>query len=125
LTISAVVDGVVFLFGTTLSSPLILSLPYKLRGHLAEYAVAYAADSINVVPNKKTTPSTTAEMVNGKKLEYKEEIRAPFGRVAMFKEPNQPSSSTDADPQLETGIILGRHRQSRSVIVYLLGTPKR
>jgi hypothetical protein len=59
---------------------------------------------MNAVPNKKTTPSTPAEMVTGRKLEYKEEVRVQFGRIAMFKELNQPSSSTDADPRLETGI---------------------
>jgi hypothetical protein len=53
-----------------------------------EYDVEYAAKFLNVVPNKKTTPFTPAEIVTSKKLEYKEEIRAQFGCIAIFKDPN-------------------------------------
>jgi hypothetical protein len=64
----------------------LLPLPYTIPPSLYPYAVQYATESANIVPNKKCEPSTPSEIVTGRKVDTNN--RQSFGTVATFKVPS-------------------------------------
>jgi hypothetical protein len=94
------------------------SLPYSLPRKLFPDLVSSLIASKNMIPSIKSAPITPQEIVVGNKPDMTLDLRARFGEIAIFKEP-EPES--DTSPRGEIGIVIGRDFYSRrGVKAYIL-----
>ena len=96
------------------------SLPFKLPPALYPALVMEIITVLNMTANKHTGVKTPRELVVGVKVNYKHDLRAPFGTVGLFKVPNQ-SGAQATESRVQVGIVVGRDLNTRgSVKVYLV-----
>jgi hypothetical protein len=93
---------------------LIYGLDYKLPKKLFGFALEYAVNSNNMVPNVNHPTTTPNEMVMGRKINVKQDCRATFGEIAQFRIPYAEHDSVGL--RSETGIVVGRVPNSHGVL---------
>ncbi|CAN0349389.1 unnamed protein product, partial [Ectocarpus fasciculatus] len=100
---------------------MINSQRYRLPPELFPYAVLDVAATLNMTPNSRCSPRSPRQVVTRTKISRRKDVGTPFGRVAAFKVPGQPTSNSDLDPRTEIGIVVGRERNSNgNLLVFLL-----
>jgi hypothetical protein len=100
----------------------ILGQRYRMPARLWNLAIADATRCLNQTPNKKCWPHSPNDFIGRDKTVYGADTNSHFGKVALFKVPSQPSSSSDGDSRLESGIVVGKERSNGNTVVFLIAT---
>jgi hypothetical protein len=95
-----------------------LSLKFPLPSCFNQQLFLAATNARNCLPTFRSSPRTPFHIATGEKVDMKAHFRAPFGTLAVFRDPN-PSDDSNSRGQL--GIVLTRDSFSRgSVRAFLL-----
>jgi hypothetical protein len=91
-----------------------LELPYRHPPQLLHFLVAHIVDCFNMVPNSRSTPLIPYEMVKGEKVNFRTDVTALYGQLALVVTRTPANGYTERKNEL--GICLGRVHNAKGAV---------